>query len=348
MKKLFLLTIVVAFVTFGCGESPKEKKSESSAKASAKATVNKSDVSKTDAYFKRLPGAVERSGNQLTYNKVRLGKKLYSDVQLSKDRNVSCNSCHDLKAYGVDNLPVSPGDEGKNGTRNSPTVYNAALHFVQFWDGREPTVETQAGGPILNPVEMNIPNEKFLVDRLKLDGDYQVLFAEAYPNDDDPITFHNITYAIAAFERKLFTPGKFDRYIHGKADALTKEEIKGMETFVKVGCTTCHSGALLGGTMYQKFGLFDDYWKYTNSKDIDEGRMDVTNNEADKYVFKVPSLRNIEKTYPYFHDGSVNDLGEAVKIMAKLELNKDLTDKDVNEIITFLKALTGPLPKIAK
>jgi cytochrome c peroxidase len=209
-------------------------------------------------------------------------------------------------------------------------------------------VEAQAGGPVLNPVEMNIPSEEYLVKRLSTDKKYQQLFTEAFPNEEKPLTFKNITYAIAAFERELITPSRFDNYLKGDENALSSEEKKGLKTYMDVGCTTCHAGALLGGNMYQKFGLFGDYWEYTDSKEIDEGRMMVTKNEADKYLFKVPSLRNIDKTYPFFHDGSVEKLDEAVRIMAKVELNKDLSDKETKEIVTFLASLTGETPSIAK
>ena len=167
------------------------------------------------------------------------------------------------------------------------------------------------------------------------------LVAKTFLNDDNAITYENLKRAIGAFERKLITQSRFDDFLSGKNDALTKEEKEGLQTYINVGCTACHSGNALGGQMFQKFGIFGDYWEYTKSKKIDLGKFDVTKKEQDKYVFKVPSLRNIEKTFPYFHDGSVNDLKEAVKIMAKTESNKDLTDKELNLITAFLKTLTG-------
>ena len=340
MKKLFIV-IALAAIVFGCNQTTEKKTAESK-------KVKDEVLVKAQKFFAVLPENADNPKNKTTIPKVKLGKKLYNDTRLSLEGKNSCNSCHNLATYGVDNLPTSPGDAGNNGTRNSPTVFNAAFHFAQFWDGREPDVEAQAGGPILNPVEMNIPSEDFLVKRLSEDQEYRQLFAEAFPDQAPPLTFKNITYAIAAFERELITPSKFDDYLKGDENALNAEEKKGLETFMKAGCTTCHTGALLGGNMYQKFGLFDDYWKYTESKEIDEGRMMVTKNEADKYLFKVPSLRNIEKTWPYFHDGSVEKLDDAVKIMAKVELNKDLSDKETKEIVTFLASLTGNVPAIAK
>jgi cytochrome c peroxidase len=340
MKKLFIV-IALAAIVFGCNQTTEKKTAESK-------KVKDEVLVKAQNFFAVLPENADNPKNKTTIPKVKLGKKLYNDTRLSLEGKNSCNSCHNLATYGVDNLPTSPGDAGNNGTRNSPTVFNAAFHFAQFWDGREPDVEAQAGGPILNPVEMNIPSEDFLVKRLSEDQEYRQLFAEAFPDQEKPLTFKNITYAIAAFERKLITPSKFDDYLKGDENALNAEEKKGLETFMKAGCTTCHTGALLGGNMYQKFGLFDDYRKYTESKEIDEGRMMVTKNEADKYLFKVPSLRNIEKTWPYFHDGSVEKLDDAIKIMAKVELNKDLSDKETKEIVTFLASLTGNVPAIAK
>lgn len=315
--------------------------------------VSKEEV-KVDAYpelqnqalnfFGVLPEVAENPDNPVTDEKVALGKKLYFDNILSKDNKQSCNTCHNVNTYGVDNNSFSEGNDGGLGGRNSPSTFNAALHVAQFWDGREPNVEAQAAGPILNPVEMAMPNEKEVVKRLKNVDEYVTLFASAFPDDKNPITFDNLKKAIGAYERKLITPSKFDDYLAGDANALTDDEKEGLNTFINVGCTSCHSGATLGGSMFQKFGTFGDYWELTKSEKIDNGKFDVTGNEADKYIFKVPSLRNVEKTYPYFHDGSVADLGEAVKIMAKLQLNKDLSDEEVNSIVTFLKTLTADIP----
>jgi cytochrome c peroxidase len=191
---------------------------------------------------------------------------------------------------------------------------------------------------------MAIPNEAFLVKRLKEIDLYKKLFAATYPDDKDPITYKNLAKAIGAFERQLLTPSNWDRYLGGQADALTLDQKKGLQTFINVGCTSCHGGELVGGNMFQKFGVHHDYWEYTKSAKVDEGRFAVTKQETDKYIFKVPSLRNVTKTAPYFHDGSVADLNEAVKIIAKVNLNKDLTEDEVKSIVTFLEALTGELP----
>lgn len=218
------------------------------------------------------------------------------------------------------------------------------MHISQFWDGREPDVEAQAGGPILNPVEMAMPSEEAVIKRLNSIEEYPQLFKEAFPESEKAISYDNVKKAIGAYERKLITPTRFDEYINGKDEGLSVEEKKGLQTFINTGCTTCHSGTLLGGSMYQKFGLFGDYAELTKSKNVDKGKFDLTKNDSDMHIFKVPSLRNIEKTAPYFHDGSVKDLLESIHIMAKLQLNKDLTDQEVKDIAVFLKSLTGDIP----
>ena len=299
---------------------------------------------KAKSMFKPQFDVAHSEINPITNEKVYLGKALYYDTRLSKEGNNSCNSCHNLKTFGVDNKPTSEGDNGGFGTRNSPTVYNAAFHTMQFWDGRAKDVEEQVGMPILNPVEMAIPSEEFLVERLSQVPEYQDLFKKAFPEDAEPLTFENISNAIAAFELTLVTSSAFDRFLADNKTALTQKQVDGLKTYLDVGCQTCHMGSQLGGTMFQKFGLYGDYRDFTNSKTNDEGKKDVTNEDADKDIFKVPGLRNISKTYPYFHDGSVTDLKDAVRIMAKVELGKDLNDTEVENIVAFLEALTGEIP----
>jgi cytochrome c peroxidase len=297
--------------------------------------------------FQPLPTEAVNPDNPLTPVKVALGKALYYDTLLSKDGNISCDSCHDLAIFGVDNLPTSPGDTGELGDRNSPTVLNAALHGSQFWDGRAKDVEEQAGMPILNPVEMAIPSEEFLVSRLATDASYQALFAEAFPGEDPALTYKNIARALAAFERTLLTPTRFDSYLEGDREALTVEEKAGLRFFIENGCSTCHNGVNVGAYSFQKFGLQGDYWEHTLSEKIDEGRYVVTNDEADKFVFRVASLRNIEKTAPYFHDGSVESLDEAVRVMFKVQLGRELTDEEAASVVAFLESMTGEVPKEA-
>jgi len=343
MKKItFLLLMIPAFFFFSCAGN--QEKQETKNKTVEVSKADKDLLAKAQMFFKVLPTEAPNPENEITDAKVKLGKILYYDTRLSKDGNQSCNTCHNIATYGVDNLPTSPGDNGIPGTRNSPTVFNAALKGAQFWDGRHKDVEQQAGGPILNPAEMAIPSEQFLIDRLKEVEMYKALFAEAYPGEADPYTYTNIRHAIAAFERTLLTPSKFDNYLGGDANALNEQEKKGLETFVGQGCIACHTGSLLGGSMLQKFALFGDYWELTGSSVIDYGLFQETKNEADKFMFYVPLLRNVEKTSPYFHDGSISDLRMAIKIMGKTELNKDLSQQQIDDIAVFFKTLTGNIP----
>ncbi|MGM0944527.1 MAG: cytochrome-c peroxidase [Bacteroidota bacterium] len=276
------------------------------------------------------------------YEKVQLGKMLYFDNRLSKDGNISCNSCHNLETFGVDNLPTSPGDTHELGGRNSPTTLYAYMHRQQFWDGRAKDVEEQAGMPILNPVEHNIPSEEFLVDRLRSIPAYVEKFAKVYGEQThETLTFDHIGDAIGAFERRLNPRSRFDEYLDGNDEMLTALEKEGLTLFMNEGCTTCHSGVALGGGMIQKFGIYQDYWELTGSETIDNGLYDITKNESDRYLFKSPSLRNIAQTYPYFHDGSVESLPDAVQIMAQTQLGKELEEEKVEKIVAFLKSLTA-------
>src|SRR5690606_4157549 len=222
-------------------------------------------LAQAQTIFKPVPEIAENPKNPVTPEKVKLGKLLYFDTRLSLKGNNSCNSCHNLTTFGVDNLALSPGDEGEVGTRNSQTSFNAALHTMQFWDGRAKDVEEQAGMPILNPVEMNIPSKEFLIKRLKAIDLYKEHFALAFPEEKDPLTYTNIEKAIGAFERTLITPSKFDTYLIGDVNALTHEEKKGLQTFINEGCTTCHNGVALGGNSLQKFGAIEDFRQYTGT-----------------------------------------------------------------------------------
>jgi cytochrome c peroxidase len=287
------------------------------------------------AVFGVLPDEATSDSNPITEEKIVLGRMLYFDPRLSKNHDISCNSCHDLGTYGVDGEPTSPGHRGQRGDRNSPTVYNAALHVAQFWDGREPDVEAQAKGPVLNPVEMAMPSAEAVVSVLKSIPGYAPLFAAAFPDDGDPVTYDNMARAIGAFERRLITADRFDAYVSGRDTALTDAETAGLETFLDRGCITCHNGPGIGGNLYQKLGLVRPY----ATEDV--GREKLTGNEADRYFFKVPSLRNIAMTAPYFHDGSIATLDEAIRLMGAHQLGIDLSDEEVARIATFLAALSG-------
>lgn len=289
--------------------------------------------------FAPLPPAMESKTNPSTPEKVALGRMLYFETRLSKSGKFSCNSCHGLSTYGVDNEPTSTGHNNQKGDRNSPTVYNAAGHFVQFWDGRAATVEEQAKGPVLNPVEMAMVSDKEVATILKSIPGYVEAFKKAFPGQADPVTFDNFANAVGAFERKLVTPSRWDRYLKGDKNALTAAEKAGFNKFVEVGCASCHMGPYVGGSSYQKLGVAKPY---PDQKDL--GRHAVTKNESDRMLFKVPSLRNIEKTGPYYHHGKVATLDQAVAQMAEYELGKQLQPGEVQSIVAFLKSLTGTLP----
>ena len=267
---------------------------------------------------------------------VKLGQMLFHDKRLSKNQDISCNSCHTVTQYGVDGEPTSPGHKGHRGGRNSPTVMNAFGHIAQFWDGRAADVEAQAKGPVLNPGEMAMPSEEAVVFTLSSIPGYVAAFKAAFPDEKSPITYDNFAKAVGAFERQLATPSRFDRFLSGDEQALTEAEKIGLKTFITTGCTACHSGKLLGGHMYQKLGLV----KAWPNQD-DQGRVAVTKQKGDAMFFKVPSLRNIEKTGPYFHDGQTADLATAVKMMAEYQLGRQLSDADTTAIITFLKSTTA-------
>jgi cytochrome c peroxidase len=288
--------------------------------------------------FGPLPASAPNPDNPVTDAKVELGRVLYFDPRLSKSQEISCNSCHRLDMAGVDGEPTSPGHKGVRGERNSPTTLNAALHIAQFWDGRAADVEEQAKGPVLNPVEMAMPAAPQVSAVLRSIPGYKPLFEKAFPGEKQPITFDNAALAIAAFERRLLTPGPFDAYMKGDDSALTAEQKKGLETFINVGCPSCHMGSTVGGQVYRKLGLIKPY----PTKDV--GRFNVTHDEADRFVFKVPSLRNVAQTGPYFHDGSVKTLSEAVRLMARHQLGRELDDAQVDSIIAFLGSLNGQIP----
>jgi cytochrome c peroxidase len=296
------------------------------------------------AVFAKLPDKMPGSEND-TPARIELGEKLYFERAISINKTQSCNDCHrlDNKMGGVDNLPTSAGAEGKAGDRNSPTTLNAGFHFAQFWDGREPDLASQAKGPVLNPIEMGMPDGEVVLERLK-EANYLPLFKKAFPTEEEPLTYDTFAEAVAAFERTLITRDRFDDFLGGDLEALTGREKRGLTLFMEVGCTECHSGALLGGTEFRKMG---EVAPYANTKDL--GRYEITKKEEDKFVFKVPSLRNIGITQPYFHDGQVKTLPQAVKMMGELQLGVELDDEQTSLIVAFLRSLTDkdrvPVPK---
>lgn len=287
--------------------------------------------------FFRLPANAARLPVD-TAEQVALGHKLFFEKRLSKNHDISCNSCHDLATFGVDGKATSEGHKGQKGNRNAPTVFHAAGHIAQFWDGRAATLEEQAAGPMMNPVEMAMPGEKRVLATLNSIPQYVAEFKTAFPADKKPVSVTNAARAIAAFERKLLTTSRFDKFLAGDEKALTEQERRGLELFAASGCTTCHNGPSVGGTSFQKLGVIEEY------PTEDKGRFAVTKNEEDLRKFRVPTLRNVEKTGPWFHDGSVKELPTVVRLMAKHQLGTTFTDAEVDDIVAFLKSLTGELP----
>ena len=285
--------------------------------------------------------------------KVLLGKALYFDPRFSEHGTLSCNSCHNVMAGGDDNRPNSIGMHDARGGRSAPTVWNAAYQSVQFWDGRAATLEDQAKGPVVNPVEMGMDSLESAMARLEQIPGYIPMFEAAFPNDPEPVTADNAAKAVAAFERTLITPeSPYDRYVKGDETALTEQQVRGMETFADLGCTACHSGANFSGPalptgtgFYQKFPTYSGS-DYDGTYDLlaDGGRFEVTGDQADKHMWRVPTLRNIALTAPYFHNGRVPTLDQAVRVMAKTQLDKTLTDEQAADLVAFLNGLTGEFP----
>ncbi|MEZ4266854.1 MAG: cytochrome c peroxidase [Myxococcota bacterium] len=333
------VALVAVATVSACGKAAPEAAGGGAAVAVAEAAKPGEIAPDRLKAFGALPAVMAADPATLTDELVSLGRMLYFDTRLSKNHDVSCNSCHGLQTYGVDGQATSEGHKKQRGGRNSPTVYNAAGHFAQFWDGRAADVEAQALGPMTNPVEMAMASGEQVTAVLRSIPGYADLFAKAFPGVSEPVTYENAGKAIAAFERKLVTPSRWDAFLGGKADALTAAEKDGFNAFIDAGCMACHTGTYVGGSMYQKLGLVKP-WPGLE----DTGRMEVTKNEADKHFFKVPSLRNIARTGPYFHDGKVADLNEAVTLMARHQLAKELSKEQVASIVTWLNALTGELP----
>lgn len=294
--------------------------------------------------------------NPQTDAKVLLGKTLYFDPRFSEHGTLSCNSCHNVMSGGDDNRPNSIGMHDARGERSAPSVWNAAFLSTQFWDGRAATLEEQAKGPVQNPIEMGMANLDAAMARLNKIPGYKPMFEAAYPGEDNPVTADNAAKAVAAFERTLITPDSpYDRYVKGEKTALSDQQIRGMNTFNELGCTSCHAGANFSGPdmpvgtgFFMKFPTFagseyETKYKLTH----DKGREAVTKNPNDANMWRVPTLRNVALTAPYFHNGAVPTLDEAVRVMAKTQLNKDLSQDEVSDLVAFLNGLSGEFPEIA-
>jgi cytochrome c peroxidase len=291
------------------------------------------------AVFAPLPEKIERPDNLLTDDKVALGKQLYFDARLSRGQDVSCNSCHDVTKSGGDDAPLAVGTKKAKGTRNTPTIFNAAGEFAQGWDGRGALIEDFI---IPHAAEATVmaADEKRLVDTATSIPAYAAAFKKAFPDEKGAITGSTVAKAIAAYTRKLLTPARWDKFLAGDQAALTDEEKAGLGAFMDANCTTCHAGKYVGGAQNQKLGVAKP-WPTTT----DVGRFAVTKQEVDRFVFKVPTLRNVTKTGPYLHDGSVTSLDELTKLMERHQVGKELTDAQAKSIVTFLGALAGDAPK---
>jgi len=329
------LALFAALSGFGCSEPP-NRVTETQPAATVRAVRSESREP-----IAPLPAAVA-----LDAKRVALGRRLFHETRLSSDGSVACSSCHDLTKAGSDGRPKPRGAGGRDGFLNTPSVLNASLNFVQFWDGRAASLEEQVNGPINNPVEM-ASSWPQVIETLRGDASYVSAFAQAFP---DGLVEDNVRRALAEFERTLVSRGSaFDRWLEGDQKALTPEARSGYETFKSVGCIACHQGTNVGGNMFQRFGVLGDYFKDRGHVvDADYGRYNVTHNESDRFVFRVPSLRNVEHTAPYFHDGSAATLPDAVQVMAKYQLGRRLSPKQVSDIIAFLLSLSGPAVVAAK
>lgn len=294
--------------------------------------------------FGRLPAVMAAADHPVTPDKVALGRMLFFESRVSVDGTVSCARCHPLGLYAADGLAKSVGNRCRTSPRNAPTVLNAAGQIAAHWVGNRTGVEDQARQALVGAPSFGMPSYEAAEARLKGIPGYEGPFKRAFPGDPDPVTAANFALAIGAFERTLVTPAPFDAFLDGDGKSLDDPAKRGLEDFIGAGCANCHAGPYLGGRSYEKFGVFEPYWKRTLSPETDEGRYGVTKNEADKYVFKVPILRNVQMTAPYFHDGSVGRLADAVRIMGQVQLGTELAEARVKGLVLFLQALTGRIP----
>lgn len=335
MRRLGVVSFSLLALACG-GESPT---AESNAPAHEESVVEETAEITIPAGMEPLPEV------EVEPAKMALGRALFHDTRLSGDETIACSTCHSLDHGGAEARRSSNGIREQVGPINSPTVLNSGFSFAQFWDGRAHTLEEQAAGPVANPIEMGATWEQ-VVERINADEQYRAQLTELYGG----VSQETITHAIADYERALVTPSRYDRYLNGERDALTAEEIAGMQLFASTGCTACHRGPLLGGNSYQKLGLVRNYFEERGGEitEADLGRFNVTHDEADRHKFKVPTLRNVELTPPYLHDGSQETLPDVVRVMGRVQLNRDLNDEQVASIVAFLRALTGELPDYAR
>jgi cytochrome c peroxidase len=338
-KYALSIVSIAALALAGCQSSSPDQKGD------ALASTSDALILSARGQFKPLPeGPGQIAGITVTPELVALGNMLYSDPRLSASHTIACAACHSLGLGGADARSTSLGHRWQHGGRNSPTVLNTVYNTAQFWDGRAKDLTEQAAGPVSNPIEMAMPADQ-VIPTLKSIPGYAELFAKAFPGDKDPIRMVNVQTAIAAFEATLVTPNApFDRFLKGDAQALGQAERRGLKSFIDNGCAACHNGVNMGGGMYAKFGVASP-----PAADLlppgDLGRFAITKVEADRYSYKVPTLRNIALTAPYFHTGKVWGLDEAVTVMAKTQLGRTLPQQEVSDVVAFLRSLTGDQPK---
>lgn len=343
MKGFTVLVIAIAGLALtACDRRPSAGKTTAAARGPAEEAL----MTRAREIFKPIPASPPAlPGNEATPAKIELGKMLYFEPRLSASHAISCSSCHNIGLGGADTQSTSLGHRWQHGGRNAPTVLNAVFNTAQFWDGRAKDLEQQAGGPIVNPVEMASP-PAHVVEQLEGIPGYRDAFAKAFPGQHDPITAANVAKAIAVFEATLITPNApFDRYIEGDAKALSPAQKEGLALFMDKGCAACHNGINVGGGMYAPFGVVAKPGADLLPKG-DKGRFAVTRSPGDAYVFKVPTLRNITLTAPYFHTGLVWDLRQAVGVMGASQLGAELSTEEIDRITAFLGTLTGDQPKV--
>lgn len=296
------------------------------------------------ALFAPLPADAGTAQYPVTPERVRLGRMLFFESRIATDGIMSCAACHKPGMYFTDGLVKSIGNTGRPLPRNAPTVLNTALQFVQHYGGNRKTVEEQAQRALVSSLAYGNASYDAAMDRLKAIPGYAQAFAAAFPGQAQPVTAENFGLAVGAYERTLMTPAPFDRFLQGDTSALSTQARAGLKQFIETGCAGCHGGVVVGGQMYQKFGVVEPYWAATGSAPIDAGRYLDTKDAADTFLFKVPQLRNVAVTGPYFHDGSAATLAQAVKVMGRVQLGRKLADAEVADIIAFLESLTGTLP----
>nr|BFD63776.1 cytochrome-c peroxidase [Bdellovibrio sp. HM001] len=307
------------------------------------ASGDKELVNTAKALFGIIP-AKSPAPDKISAEQIELGRKIFFDYRLSKDGSTTCVRCHQPQYFSTDRLPQSAGFNNNKGARNAQSILNLKYQDIVHWRNDRTSIEDQALRSFTTPLSYGNSSTEEALKRFELAG-YTPLFQKAFPKSEKPLTLENAASALGSYQRSLTTRAPFDRFMEGDVKAISTQARQGLQEFITVGCASCHNGTAVGGRTMQKFGVFQNYWNVTKSKNPDKGRQDVTKKDEDLYVFKVPSLRNITETAPYFHDASAKDLETAIRWMGKLQLNKDLSDNQVVLIKAFLESLTGELPK---